>query len=267
MAETTGQEFRIGRVLSTAWSVYMRNFTPFSMVALVLLLPLLFIQLFMMPIAEAGEDVAVVEVFGIVGVIYALLTLLLTQLVTATVVYGTIQEMRHNSVSTGEVLTRGLQLALPVLGVVLVASVAVALAVGSVAFVAILATGSGVFGILLAMIPGLTLFVMFWVAIPVAVVERPGVFASLKRSIFLTKGNRWRIVGLVGLLWLVAALITSLASAVFLGTGAVGIYPYIDHVLTAFFTVVIAVVGAVGYHDLRLLKDGVDVDGIASVFD
>ena len=264
MAETTGQEFRVGRVLSTAWSVYMRNFTPFSMVALVLLLPLLFIQLFMMPTAEAGEDMTA---FGIVGVVYALLTLLLTQLVTATVVYGTIQEMRHNSVSTGDALTRGLQLALPVLGVVLVASVAVALAVGSVAFVAILATGSGVFGILMAMIPGLTLFVMFWVAIPVAVVERPGVFASLKRSMFLTKGNRWRILGLVVLLWLVAALISGVASTVFLGTGMLGIYPYIDHVLTAFFTVVIAVVSAVGYHDLRLLKDGVDVDSIASVFD
>jgi len=264
MAETTGYGFRAGRVLSAAWAVYMRNFVPFSTVALVLLLPLPFIQLFILPEAAIGEDVPAV---GVVGAVYAVLTLLLTQLITATVVYGTIQEMRHQSVSTGEALTRGLRLALPVLGVVLVASVAVALAVGLVAFVVILVTSSAWFGILLAMVPGLTLFVMFWVAIPVAVVERPGVFASLKRSMFLTKGNRWRILGLVVLLWLVAALISGVASTVFLGTGMLGIYPYIDHVLTAFFTVVIAVVSAVGYHDLRLLKDGVDVDSIASVFD
>jgi hypothetical protein len=264
MAETTGQGFRAGRVLSAAWAVYMRNFVPFSTVALVLLLPLPFIQLFIMPQAPIGEEVPAV---GVVGGVYAVLTLLLTQLITATVVYGTIQEMRHHSVTTGEALTRGLRLALPVLGVVLVASVAVALVAGVTAFVAILVTNSAMVSILVAIIPGITLFIMFWVAIPVAVVEGQGVIASLRRSIFLTKGNRWRILGLVALLWLVAGLITGAASAVFLGTGAVGVYPYVDHVLTAFFTVVIAVVSAVGYHDLRLLKDGVDVDGIASVFD
>ena len=45
-------------------------------------------------------------------------------------------------------------------------------------------------------IPGLVLSTIWWVAIPVAVVERPGTVASLRRSSELTKGVRWRIFGL-----------------------------------------------------------------------
>ena len=246
MAETTGQEFRVGRVLSTAWAVYMKNFTSFSTVALVLLLPLLFVQLFMLPGTTIDSEVAPNPAATI---IYAVLSLLLTQLITATVVYGTIQEMRHHSASTGEALIRGLRLALPVLGVVLVASIAVAV------------------GALLLVVPGIILFVMFWVAIPVAVVEGPGVIDSLKRSAFLTKGNRWRIFGLVIVLWLTMTVISMAISVAFAAAEAWAVYAYIDYVLTAFFTLVFAVVSAVGYHDLRLLKDGVDVDTIAAVFD
>jgi len=264
MTDTSEQEFRVGRVLATAWTVYMKNFTPFSTVALVLLLPLLFVQLFMMPAPTVEEEVSDV---GAAGGIYALLTLLLTQLITATVVYGTIQELRNHSVSTEEALTRGLQLAFPVLGVVIVASVAVALATGVAAVAALAVTDSAIVVLIAGMIPGLTLFIMFWVAIPVAVVERPGIIASLKRSIFLTKGNRWRILGLVVLLWLVSALVTLTASAIFIATGALGATPYVDYILTAFITVMIAVVSAVGYRDLRVLRDGVDTDTLASHFD
>jgi hypothetical protein len=253
MTETAVQDFRVGRVLATAWSVYMKNFVPFSTVALVLLLPLLFVQLFLVP--DPSADLSEEEIYAAtrtsiaLGAIYAVLSMLLTQLVTATLVYGTIQEMRHHSTSTGEALTRGLQLALPVLGVVIVASIAVGV------------------GALLLVVPGIILFVMFWVAIPVAVVERPGVIASLKRSAFLTKGNRWRIFGLVVVLWLIFVLISMAISLAFAAAEAWRVYPYIDYVLTVFLTAVFAVVSAVGYHDLRLLKDGVDVETIAAVFD
>ena len=243
MAETTGQAFRVGRVLATAWAVYMKNFTAFSTVALVLLLPLLFFQLFMLSDPSITVDAETTLV------IYAVLSIVLPQFITAIVAYGTIQELRHHSVSTGEALTRGLQLALPVLGVVIVASIAIAI------------------GAMLLVVPGLILFVMFWVAIPVAVVERPGVIASLQRSAFLTKGNRWRIFGLIVILWLILIMISTVETLAFAATAASGAYPYIDYVVTAFVTVVFAVVSAVGYHDLRLLKDGVDVETIAAVFD
>lgn len=36
----------------------------------------------------------------------------------------------------------------------------------------------------------------FWVALPVAVLERPGMIASLRRSAALTRNRRWRVLGI-----------------------------------------------------------------------
>ena len=47
------------------------------------------------------------------------------------------------------------------------------------------------------MIPGLIIYTVLWLVVPVAVVERPGIVASLRRSSMLTKGYRWQIFGMV----------------------------------------------------------------------
>jgi len=246
MTETTVQEFRVGRVLARAWTVYMRNFVAFSAVSLVLLSPLLVIEMLWVTDVSADGDT---DFISLVDIMYALLNVLLTQLVTATLVYGTIQEMRHQTTSTGEALTRGIQLALPVVGVALIVGILVGLAS------------------LLLIVPGIILSVMYWVAIPVAVVERPGVFASLKRSVFLTKGYRWRIFGVMALLWLILILVIIGIGLILELSEAVQTYAFVNFVTTVVMTVIFAVVSAVGYHDLRLLKDGVDVETIAAVFD
>ena len=59
---------------------------------------------------------------------------------------------------------------------------------------------------LLLVIPALILYVMWFVAIPVCVVEQLGPFRSLGRSRQLTKGHRWKILGLL-LVILIPALI------------------------------------------------------------
>ena len=47
----------------------------------------------------------------------------------------------------------------------------------------------------IAVLAGINVAVMFWVAIPAAVVERPGILASLQRSRDLTRDNRWKLFG------------------------------------------------------------------------
>ncbi len=48
---------------------------------------------------------------------------------------------------------------------------------------------------------------MFYVAVPVSVIEKPGVFASLSRSAKLTgRGSRWQILGLVLLVVVIGAV-------------------------------------------------------------
>ena len=64
---------------------------------------------------------------------------------------------------------------------------------------------------ILLVIPGIIVWCIYAVAIPVCVVERRGVSASLKRSSFLTRGNRWRIFGAL------AVVLTAIIAIVVVG--------------------------------------------------
>ena len=110
------------------------------------------------------------------------------------------------------------------------------------------------------------IFLILSVVVPAAVVE--GHFlSSFSRSIFLTKGNRWRLLGLWVLFFLLFVIVQYLAgligaeigskSSVFLLTWAA------EAMISAFGAVVFTVV----YYRLRLVKDGVDENEIAAVFD
>ena len=186
-------------------------------------------------------------------VVVTLVTWLLSFLLIGAVVYGTVSELRGRRAGLGECVARGVALIPTVLGVAILTALAIWL--GSILF----------------LVPGVIALVMLWVAIPVAVVERPGVFASLGRSRALTKGSRWRVFGLialVGLLWMLAVWVV-LAISVFsgFGPGTLTVMMVALWILTALFTALYAVVCAVGYHDLRVSKEGVDAQQIAAVFD
>jgi hypothetical protein len=97
------------------------------------------------------------------------------------------------------------------------------------------------------------------------VIEKPGIFASLDRSAKLTKGSRWQIFGLVALVTIVSGIALWVLRALF---GMVTVWSKLlsfgwQVVGTSFGAVLVAVV----YHDLRMTKEGMDVDNLANVFD
>ena len=106
---------------------------------------------------------------------------------------------------------------------------------------------------------------MLYVAIPVAVIERPGVVDSLRRSAQLTKGNRWTlswILGLIGLLQVLVGFISEVIPSM-----GLAIDVPVDIAIQAFFAALFAVVSGVAYLNLRYVKEGVGIDEIAAVFD
>jgi integral membrane sensor domain MASE1 len=109
---------------------------------------------------------------------------------------------------------------------------------------------------------------MWIVAVPAAVVERPGVFAALGRSSELTKGHRWQILGL-----LLVYLLIVFGFSLLLGFAVliVSFIPLLPVLVSAVGNAVLAAFGAVVftvlYSELRRIKDGVGVDVIAQVFD
>ena len=123
-----------------------------------------------------------------------------------------------------------------------------------------------VLGFALLIIPGLSLYTMWFVAVAACVVERTGAWTSMRRSRELTKGHRWKIFG-VALLLILLSLVNRVLRLMLVSAGGetlalIGTMIWIA-ISYAFSSVVIAV----SYYELRAAKEGIDIEQIASVFD
>lgn len=241
MTSIAQRQFSFGTVISESISVFTANLASFVIVSLLLLLPLLLYNLLAVGAPTGG--------FTAGSLLAIVIQMVLGYLLAATISFATFQYLRGQAVSIGECLSRGLSLILPVIGV--------AILVG-------LITG---IGFVLLVVPGVIAAVMLWVAIPVAVVERPGVVASLKRSADLTKGYRWTILGILIVIGIVLVVISMILSFVLLAAAGFTVYSIGLWVLQALFSAFSATAAAVGYYFLRATKEGVDIGDIAKVFD
>ena len=130
-------------------------------------------------------------------------------------------------------------------------------------------------GSILLLVPGIMLAVAFSVVIPARVMERAGVFAAFGRSRQLTRGNRWRITGLLFVFIVIAGVfemvifslfggITSLATLSTAASIAMGLSFQL-------FGLVFGLIGLAGscslYAELRRIKDGVGSSDLAAIFD
>ena len=182
---------------------------------------------------EQGKDLALY-----------LIQLVMFAMFSGSLCYGTIKDLRGQSVDDSQVVRAGVTMLVPVLLVSIVAIVLVA--IGMFAFV----------------IPGFVILVGLSVVVPVVVVENEGVWQSLKRSWELTEGFRWMIFGLLMVAYFLM-LTTTIPMWLIFGiddweSSTIGmIYGYATNVLfEAYYAVLIAVL----YHDLRIAKDGVDAN-------
>jgi hypothetical protein len=235
-------DFRVGHVLSQAWSVLWRNFPTFFVVT----------ALAAMPKAVSGTVGDPFQLPQFVGIHVegagTLLSQVLSMLSEAAVLYGAFQDMSGRPVKLGESIRVGLRRFFPVVGVAISTSVL------------------GYLGLFAFVVPGVVCFMMWSVAIPACVVERRGVFSSLRRSVDLTRGYRWKILGLMVLWWFADVIASEVVARL---TSVVGAVPsFVVHAIWdgtwgAFYVICVVV----AYHDLRVAKDGVDTAQIAAVFE
>ena len=252
MATAATRDFLVGNVIGQGFRLFFRNIVPFGLISLILFIPyiILIIYTARTGVPQEGSGIDIVT---------RILQLLLSFVVAGAIAFGTFRDMRGQQASTSECLSRGLATMLPILGVAIVTGVAVLI------------------GLIALIVPGLFILTVLWVAVPAAVVERPGVFEALSRSAVLTEGYRWRVFGVIVLLLLinmgVGLIVGLIASVLILAGGGLGssggvialfvVLGIFDALLSAFS----AVVTAVGYHDLRAAKEGISIDDIAKVFD
>lgn len=266
------QEFRVGEVISQSFATTIRNIVPFGILAIiaVVIMMLLFlivggaagISMSMSPgMMEPGAEVPSMGAGFVVGmIVIALLSLAIYMGLTAAITYGTVQDLRGQPVGIGGLLQSGISVLPPLLGTLFVL---LGVLLGLMIVAAILAL-IPIIGALADAVLFIFIYVIFWVVIPVAVVERPGPVESLKRSVALTKGNRWRILGII-LLLLLISIAVNIVSMILMFLPVIGWV--LQAVLSAFVVVFSAVLVAVGYYRLRVAKEGADIGDIAKVFD
>ena len=247
MAAATIDEFRIGSVIGRGISIFFGNIVAFAIVTVVLfIVPVLLTLFVFLPMGpQAG------------GILTMLVWMIAYFWLSAALVYGVVSDLRGNKAGVGQILSGALAVLIPVFFLSIVVGILVGI------------------GTLLLIVPGVILYVMFWVAVPVAVVERAGVMGSMKRSMELTKGCRWKVFFIL-VVWLVLTAIIQLIVATILGVplgeagmaaGGVGGGWWITQLVSMLLGGISASILAVGYHDLRVVKEGVGSAEIAKVFD
>jgi hypothetical protein len=250
-----GPRFAIGRALALSFGVLGRNLGPMAAISLAV------------TAVQSGVDYMLSGGTG--GDRSNSFTNLISYaLITAPVTYATFQDLRGTPGSMGSIFSKSFgiiwRVAGATIGVVLIAIVPALIVVVAGATV-------GLSLVLLAALAGifvLSIFVVWFVLVPVLVVEDIRFFAGFGRALDLTRGRRWSILGLL----LVYGVMIVAIGAVMLGLVAM----FQDSVIvslvllipfSAFYSVIGAILPAVVYYLLRAEKEGVGIDQIAMVFD
>jgi hypothetical protein len=235
-------EFSISSALNRSLAVWFKNFLPFTLLAAVFYAPFGLYTYLLYSGTITGSPLFIGATAGILA---ALVNLTLS----GALVYGTVSQLHGQHASVSRCVAIGLQRSLPVLGVAILAG----LAVGGAT--------------LLLIVPGLIVNCMLYVAVPAAVIERPGLFGALQRSTDLTRHFRMPIFGLVlllaifggGLGWLLTRVLVTSLSPLSMAWVELG--------KSALFGSFGAVAQAVVYHDLRVVKEGARTEDLARVFE
>jgi hypothetical protein len=246
---------RVGDVFTKARIVFFARWATFSALMAIGYAPIalasgLTLLAAMHPAAvRAPENEGAVIATGVVAVIAFIVAVIALFLAPAAINFGVTQEIAGRRSSFGQCVGAALRRALPVFAASLIIGIYFWLAV------------------LLLIIPGIIVFCMYAVAIPACMAERIGPLKSMSRSAFLTKGNRWRVLGILAMLYIIGGIFEQMvASTLALAVGplsSVIISFPVDVAVAAFSAVVVGVL----YYQLRVAREGVDIEHIAKVFD
>jgi hypothetical protein len=230
-------DFRVGNVFNRSFALTVRNFLPFCTLTAITGLPALY---FSRGALEGGVDAGTQYLGMAIGYILALLS-------QAILAHGAFEDMRGRPVRIFTSLGVGLRRLLPFF--------VRALSVLLLYFI----------GVIALIVPGIIVLAACYVAVPACVVERIGPFKSMGRSLDLTRGHRWKIFGIMVVMFFANAIAGGVALGVAAGSSFAGLAAQL--MVTAILGAFSAVLALVAYHDLRVAKEGVATDRLAAVFE
>ncbi|WP_227272467.1 hypothetical protein [Roseobacter weihaiensis] len=250
----------VGSIISDSFSIMFGNFAKvlllgFTGAIVGLIVSAAFLG-FDLATGIAEPDAIVSANIGVVGwVVPTLVNMVIYGLVTALIIQLAYDAKLGRSNSIGTYFSA----ALPALFPIIVLSIVV-----------LILTSLGAFALVIG---ALWVYAVFYVTVPVVVIERGG-FGSMGRSATLTKEYRWSIAGLLVVVLAMSVIVQIvagflIAALAFVVGGLVGqiviavSFAGINGIAYAFG----GIAGALTYARLREIKEGVAVDQIAAVFD
>lgn len=242
--------------------------------------------------AQSFFDGDFLSFFGPAMIIGWVITICAAVAAQAAMTAVVLADLRGGRLDFGAAIREGLRAFFPVLGITIIyylaAGAIVALPMlGIFGVMGGMASGDAaalgaVFSIfflfLIVIIPALLFLVVVWIAaVPAAMEERIGVFASLGRSWSLTRGYRWKILAMVLLYFVVLMMVSGTISAATMPammfspteTSLDGMMPYLmaQSLLGALTLVITYPAIAAVYVNLRNAKEGVFEQGVADIFE
>jgi hypothetical protein len=243
----------VGAVLRRGLSAWRAGFVPYGILAVLLQCPAV---VFALVIQGSSRGQPVGMGMALAGMAVNLLNLMATMILVAAVTYGVFNHLRGQRVTLRALLSIGLMRAIPTFGVGLLTGLATLL------------------GCCALVVPGLIVMVRYYVALPTVVIEETGALDTLRRSQWLTEGNRWAIFGIV----LVVGAISLACIGVGTGCGVLlsssaGLSGTPLLLAQSAITLGLATVQNIGavmpaviYHDLRVGREGANIDNLVKVF-
>lgn len=258
-AQATSATFDFGRVVSNTFRVVGANLRELAILA-VLLAGLPTALLGSAQLVMTGQDGTAVGNLGLgfailgAGLLALVIGTVLLQALTIRVAVGT---LNGDKPSAFRELGRSFGVVLPLIGLAIVMTVAVLI------------------GFLLLIVPAVILGVIWIVATPAYVMERPGIFGALGRSRNLTRGHRWPIFGLLVVYIVAYSVISAVLGGIFIAVAMIGgdlnamtISSTISNALSGAFSGIVTSAGVSAiYYELRMIKEGVGAAQLAAVFD
>jgi hypothetical protein len=267
MSAFTGGAFRIGTVLSTSLRLLRRNIVLFTALAGMACVPEFLVAAISELDSEAYEVGALLQEW----LPNQIATAIMSTLSTAIILHLVLHQVAGRPVRAGEALAATLSRLPPLLGFALLSKLVLIgpffLLLVFPSFTLALSMTSIFNAVLILLIPGLILLTMWFVAIPVCVMERRGLFQSVIRSNALTKGVRFKLFAFVILDFALGYISGTLApDAVSAFTGYWGQIA-VQFALVSLHYAFMGVLTAVIYYELLTEKQGFDPGRIAAVFD
>jgi hypothetical protein len=232
--------FRLREVFSQSFNAFRRHAVAYIILSAIAHVPLFRFYYYSKSDSSIWDNVATYVVcFVCIIIAYG------------AIIYVVIQDLPGRRVSITEAITVATRRSLPLVGI----SAAV------VVLIWLIPAWPGLEKILIVILGSWLVMVTYFLAAPVCIAEEAGVGPALSRCLFLTRERRWQIFVAILLIGIV-----SLASTVIV---VLSISNPAESIIVAFSIWIVlgafsAVMAAVFYDRLRLIKDGVH---IAKVFD